>query len=236
MTRKEQKQKTRQRILDAALDLFIECGYYGTKTSLISKRARVSEGLLFYHFETKEQLLEVLIRMGIEGMRFPSTICAETGLGCFVTFTHMLFEGARHRPFIAKIVVFMNIVSFSADIPDRLRQLAQSVNPVADSEVWVKRGQQDGSIRSGDPQILSNMYWSGILGIMERYAMRPDIDLPEPEWVTQMLQPAESPSAEETESCEKSTIATETGAAAQMRTELRKDPKLADSTRSGVRR
>ena len=42
MTRKEQKEARRIQIIQATLDLFVERGYYGTKTSQISRRAGIS--------------------------------------------------------------------------------------------------------------------------------------------------------------------------------------------------
>ncbi len=41
MTRKEQKEARKIQIIQATLDLFVERGYYGTKTSQISRRAAV---------------------------------------------------------------------------------------------------------------------------------------------------------------------------------------------------
>ena len=51
----------------------------------------------------------------------------------------------------------------------------------------METGQRDGSIRKGDVMSLSNMYWCAIHGNMEQYALRPDISLPEPEWIADML-------------------------------------------------
>ena len=53
MTREEQKEARKIQIIEATLDLFVERGYYGTKTSQISKRAGLSEGLLFHYFGNK---------------------------------------------------------------------------------------------------------------------------------------------------------------------------------------
>lgn len=103
MTRKEQKEARKWQIIQATLDLFVERGYYGTKTSQISKRADISEGLLFHYFPTKEILLEELINIGLEGMRMPMQIEAENGLDFFSQFTTMLFLQVEKNPFIAKI-------------------------------------------------------------------------------------------------------------------------------------
>lgn len=187
MTRKEQKEAKKMQIIQAALDLFVERGYYGTKTSQISKRAGISEGLLFHYFPTKEILLEELINIGLEGMRMPMQINAKNGLDFFYQFTEILFLHVKKNPFIAKMFVFMGHVVRADDIPERLRNLASSVDTIAYSRSRVEAGQQDGSIREGDVMALSNMYWCAIHGIMEQYAFRPEIPLPEAEWVVGML-------------------------------------------------
>ena len=84
MTRKEQKEARKNQIIQATLDLFIERGYYGTKTNQISRRAGISEGLLFHYFPTKEILLEELVNIGLEGMRMPMQIEAKNGLDFFI--------------------------------------------------------------------------------------------------------------------------------------------------------
>lgn len=187
MTRKEQKEVRRLQIIQTTLDLFVERGYYGTKTSQISRRAGISEGLLFHYFPTKEALLEELINIGLEGMRMPMQARAESGLDFFLQFTEMLFANVEKNRFIAQMFVFMGHVVWAEDIPERLRKLAASVDTVAQSQSWVEAGQQDGSIRQGDVMALSNMYWCAIHGIMEQYASHPEIPLPDPSWVADML-------------------------------------------------
>ena len=187
MTRKEQKEVRRLQIIQTTLDLFVERGYYGTKTSQISRRAGISEGLLFHYFPTKEALLEELINIGLEGMRMPMQIQAESGLDYFYQFTEMLFANVKKNHFIAQMFVFMGHVVWAEDIPERLRKLAASVDTIAYSQSRVKEGQQDGSIRQGDVMALSNMYWCAVHGIMEQYASRPEIMLPDPSWLVDML-------------------------------------------------
>lgn len=52
---------TRQRILDVAVDLFIEQGYAGTSVRDISERLGMTKGSLYYHFASKEDLLSALL-------------------------------------------------------------------------------------------------------------------------------------------------------------------------------
>jgi AcrR family transcriptional regulator len=51
-------------ILAIAMQLFAEQGYEATPTSQIAKRAGVSEGLIFRHFENKEGLLKAILDEG----------------------------------------------------------------------------------------------------------------------------------------------------------------------------
>lgn len=187
MTRKEQKEARKWQIIQATLDLFVERGYYGTKTSQISRRAGISEGLLFHYFPTKEILLEELINIGLEGMRMPMQIKAESGLDFFSQFTTMLFLQVEKNPFIAKMFVFMGHVVRAEEIPERLRNLAASVDTITYSQGRVEEGQRDGSIRRGDAMALSNMYWCAVHGMMEQYALHPEIPLPEADWIVAML-------------------------------------------------
>jgi len=54
--RNQNKEKTKQAILAAALKLFAEKGFYKTSTRAISQKAGIAEGTLFNYFETKEDL------------------------------------------------------------------------------------------------------------------------------------------------------------------------------------
>src|SRR5579863_1176471 len=54
--RQQNKERTKERILEAALQLFREKGLEGTTTKEISKKAGIAEGTLFNYFKTKEDL------------------------------------------------------------------------------------------------------------------------------------------------------------------------------------
>jgi len=51
---------TRQRILDVALDLFIDQGYDGTSLRQIADRLGITKAALYYHFGAKEDILMAL--------------------------------------------------------------------------------------------------------------------------------------------------------------------------------
>lgn len=60
----------KEKIIQAALELFALEGYHTTSTIKVARRAGVSEGLIFRHFGNKEGLLRAVIKLGEE--RFQS--------------------------------------------------------------------------------------------------------------------------------------------------------------------
>lgn len=60
----EEAAKTRQRILDAAQELFTEHGFANVSTSSISTAAGVTDGALFHHFKNKKELFaEIALKL-----------------------------------------------------------------------------------------------------------------------------------------------------------------------------
>jgi len=59
---------SRDRILDAACDLFIAEGYEHTTVARIRAKSGVSNGTLFHHFPTKEAILDALYTDAMKGV------------------------------------------------------------------------------------------------------------------------------------------------------------------------
>jgi AcrR family transcriptional regulator len=49
-------------ILEAALQLFVERGFYGTAVPLVAERAGVAAGTIYHHFANKEAMVNALYR------------------------------------------------------------------------------------------------------------------------------------------------------------------------------
>jgi AcrR family transcriptional regulator len=57
MRRRQQREETRQRVYQAALEVFREDGVVASRIEDITDRAGVSRGSFYFHFPTKEQVL-----------------------------------------------------------------------------------------------------------------------------------------------------------------------------------
>jgi AcrR family transcriptional regulator len=58
----EIRKESQDKILSAALELFSNHGFHQTSVNMIAKKAGVSQGLLYRYFESKEALLDVIIK------------------------------------------------------------------------------------------------------------------------------------------------------------------------------
>jgi len=61
MNRQQQKEQTRRKLLDTALNAFAQNGILATRMSDIAEAAGVSHGTVFLHFDTQEALISAII-------------------------------------------------------------------------------------------------------------------------------------------------------------------------------
>jgi AcrR family transcriptional regulator len=60
-TRQQQAAQRRDQIIEAALRLFARQGFASTSTRQIAREARITEGLIFHYFPSKEDLLSAVL-------------------------------------------------------------------------------------------------------------------------------------------------------------------------------
>jgi AcrR family transcriptional regulator len=64
---KIRKQK-KQLIMDTALELFAENGFHATSMSQVAKKAGVSKGLAYNYFESKQEILDEIVKTGFDSI------------------------------------------------------------------------------------------------------------------------------------------------------------------------
>ena len=186
MTRKEQKEIRKKQILYKALELFVTKGYSETKITDIATSLDISVGLLFHYYESKEQLYMELVQMGVEGSKAPQKVEYSKPIQYFENFLKGLLATAKEQPWIYQMFVLMAQAQ-KPGIPEDIRKLALSINQIELSSKIIKEGQKTGNIRKGDPVALSTAFWCSVQGLMEKYALSPDMVLPEIDWILDIL-------------------------------------------------
>jgi len=64
----EIRKQKRELIIDTALELFAEHGYHATTMSQIAKKASISKGLAYNYFESKQEILDEIVKKGFDSV------------------------------------------------------------------------------------------------------------------------------------------------------------------------
>jgi AcrR family transcriptional regulator len=105
MTRKEQKERTREHLLQTAYQEFAKRGIIATKTLDIAQAANVSHGTLFVHFPTRDLLLiQVIEEFGLNlGKRLQQLAAKKQGIKS--TLEGHIAVIQEYEPFYAQLVI-----------------------------------------------------------------------------------------------------------------------------------
>ncbi len=144
----------RQRLLDAARDLFAQHGYDGTSVRAITGRARANLGAITYHFGSKESLYHAVI----ESVALPladriAAIAATSGppLERLAAVSAALFDHMAQHPEMPSLMVRQ--LASGRPVPEPvLRVIRRNFESF---ERIIVAGQADGSIRPGEPRLLA---------------------------------------------------------------------------------
>lgn len=188
MTKKEEQYEMRKgQILDIALNHFIRYGFYGTSTRKIAEEAKISSGLMFHYFPNKLALYEALVEIGCEKMTLDNAE-GESPILFFEKQVEWFLSVATQNNFASKMFVFMGLAAINAkDISERAAQMMKEHDVEAMSVPYIKKGQELGVIRQGDPLTLSVLFYSSIQGFAETLVTRNHLKLPEKEWFLAIL-------------------------------------------------
>jgi AcrR family transcriptional regulator len=116
MLQEAKSHRSRELILDAALELFSHQGYRGTSVRDIAQRAGLSTGNVYHHFPDKETLFRTLLDrywQAIEDPEFPFN--RALAAGAFPDDLEALARAARDsverfRPYVA--LIYVDVVEF----------------------------------------------------------------------------------------------------------------------------
>ncbi len=178
-------------IMECAMELFITRGYAATGIRDIAARLSISTGLFFNYFESKEKVYEELILVGVNSPRelFDHCLSASSPIDVFSAIAKQIFDALRESSFTAKMFILMVQTMNSDDAPESVKRLVGGFDMVTPIIEVIKKGQQAGQIREGNPYAIAVAFWGAIQGIAEYAALTPSMPLPEPEWIVQMLKP-----------------------------------------------
>ena len=125
------KEEKRIALQKAALELFAEKGFNNSSTALIAKRAGVASGTLFFHFNSKEELIQELfkdirnkIELNILANNQPEKPIKERFFSAFSGLLYYLINHSDEFKFIEQCYFSPSSIQFNS-IPDENEKLIQ---------------------------------------------------------------------------------------------------------------
>lgn len=151
--------KTKQKLLDAALEAFSENGFKGTSTRDIAERAGVHHPLITYHFKNKEELWRAaaayVFRDFVAGLTQAQEKHAnDCPKARFAAMIHIYVHYAATHPALHKII----LQESSYPNPRLVWLVEKFLQPISEIAVaHVADLQEKGVMAAGDPALLYNM-------------------------------------------------------------------------------
>ena len=162
--RKGEESVSRDRLLDAALKLFLENGFGSVSLETIAREAHVSMRTLYNHFEGKAGLFGAVIKRYSDP--FISALSEESALDdhpeqALISFAKQFIEGIT-RPEVLRIRAIM--MGESLRFPDLATQFYEQgpQRTLIHLENFFFRHQHAGNFIALDPHILADHFLSGL--------------------------------------------------------------------------
>lgn len=151
---KSRKQKRQEAILNAALKLFTDKGYFNTSVSDIQIASKMSVGSLYNYFKSKE-LIAVTLYDNIENCLYEALCEIEKQHDsmhdrCYATVLH-LFETTERNPDSMQYLLYTKHREFMP-----VQKTVFASLPFLKLKDWIIQGQGRGEIRDVDPNVAMN--------------------------------------------------------------------------------
>jgi AcrR family transcriptional regulator len=169
----------REAIMAAALELFVERGFYGTAVPEIADRAGVGAGTIYRYFDSKEALVNELYRE-------QKLLFGQVALDDFPSaaptreqFRELWKRMARFAIENPSSFVFLELHHHARYLDARSREIEHRMTAMF-REVVVA-GQARGELKPGDPRVLMGLVMGGFIGVI-RGCVDEDRPLGEADW------------------------------------------------------
>ena len=158
----------KERILDAALELFATQGYGSTRVETIAKKAKLSYGLTYYHFSSKDIQFHMVLQRSLDRSTtiYPSAMGREDSAYEKLRYFAETFLAYAKTKEGASGLLIMSHALTSDGIPqltrimvrDRMQQLGGIL------EGMIKEAQADGHAADKSSAALASMFLALIIG------------------------------------------------------------------------
>ena len=172
----QMRDETKAQIIKGALEVFAKKGYAATKISDISKVSKMSAGLIYHYFESKEALFIYLVEEStnissgalIDLDRFPGTAKEK-----IIMLSQMMAEQIKsNREAVNRFMMMIQVglvedeLSVFSRVEDKIHIPLQILGNL------IEEGQKEGYARVGKPLAIAQLYWAAVQGLcMQKLVM-----------------------------------------------------------------
>jgi TetR/AcrR family transcriptional regulator, repressor of fatR-cypB operon len=153
---------TRNRLLEAARELFTTTGYHATTTPMLASKAGVAEGTIYRHFPSKQALLNAAYQetqhWGAATIRDVMTGPPRPARDRLRTLGRVWLETAERDPARIRLLLLWR---GNPDLDDASRAAASEWRQALEHLIAV--GKQEGSVRSGGVELWTSV-WLALAG------------------------------------------------------------------------
>lgn len=104
-----QNVEVKEKIIKAAIEEFAENGYKAASTNSICKKAKVSKGLIYYYFKSKEEIYLNALKFAIDEFKENVTIQindnSKNGINYISEYFDTKFKFFRENPLYSKLII-----------------------------------------------------------------------------------------------------------------------------------
>ncbi len=190
---KRMRDDRRDRILSCAVKLFAKRGIGATKISDIAAAVKMSQGLLYHYFGSKEEIFTEIIRTAFEKMNRAARGLETLSQSPLEKLTAAAVQILRSICESEDFVWFSTLIStasVSDAIPREARQIIKQEREIPYQVIAriARAGQKDGSVRAGNPADLSLVFWTAIKGLaLHKAALGDAFRTPKPSVLTSIF-------------------------------------------------
>ncbi|NNG28098.1 MAG: TetR family transcriptional regulator [Ignavibacteriaceae bacterium] len=162
------KQKKREKIIDAAAELFSHKSYHEVMMEDVAKLISVAKGTVYNYFSSKEELYFSIIQLRMEKLiaslkeKIESEESSLDSLRSFTTHLYMFMMKYRNFFLIYQKGSLNNDNVFSVDLAALEKQLADIITGI------VVRGKADGVFRNVDEKFTVSLILGSVYGAVQR--------------------------------------------------------------------
>jgi AcrR family transcriptional regulator len=154
-------------ILDAALALFVERGFYGTAVPEVAKRAGVAAGTIYHYFDSKEALVNALFRQHKEAIArqvYTTFPAAAPPREQFAAMWRDMAAFALEKP---KAFAFLELHHHASYLDAESRALDNQLKMFAAG--FIQLAQQSGVFKKMDVTLMMELIFGAFVGMMRAH-------------------------------------------------------------------